>query len=40
VDVNVSDDPGRVISMSWISGKHSLVGMVGDAYKFFPFKAV
>jgi len=39
-DINVSDDPRRVVSISWISGKHSLVGIVGDAYKFFPFNAV
>ena len=39
VDVNISGDSRRVISMSWISREYGSVRMIGDFYKFFLFKA-
>jgi len=40
MNVDICDDSRRVISMSWISGEYGPVRMIGNTYKFFPFRAV
>ena len=40
MDIDEHDNSRRVIDMSWVSGEGSLVGIVGNAYKFFSIFVV
>ena len=40
MDIDENDNSRRVIDMSWVSGEGSLVGIVGNAYKFFSIFVV
>ena len=40
MDIDEHDNSRRVIDMSWVSGEGSLVGIVGNVYKFFSIFVV